>query len=100
MKQIYSNHSEGQDTEEDRDKSALDEKEGEGSLYPELRNNLPAAGCTQDSEDCGQPYSFQGAGGPTLNLKFLSSENELAGILEEQNSLDETKQPAEPHPQE
>jgi len=61
----------------------LDEREGEGSLYPELRNNLPAPGGTQDPEEYEQPYQFQGAGGPVLNLKFLSSENELAGILEE-----------------
>ena len=95
LKQLYTNDSERQDTEEDRDKSAVDEREGEGALYPELKNNLPAAGGTKDSGDYEHPYEIQGAGGAVLNLKFLSSENELAGILEEQNSLDETKQAAE-----
>ena len=83
LKQIYSNDSEGQDAEEDRVKSALDEREGEGFLYPELKNNLPAPGGTQDSGDQEHPYEFQAAGGAVLNLNFLSGENSLAGILEE-----------------
>ena len=103
LKQIYSNDSEGQDIEEDRVKSALDEREGEGSLYPELKNNLPAPGQTfnggtQDSGDCEHPYEFQAAAGAVLNLNFLSGENSLAGILEEQNSLDETKLAADQKP--
>ena len=58
MKQIYSNDSEADDndSEGERGRSALDDRDGEGALYPELQNNIrsqtlggPAG--TQESDD-------------------------------------------------